>query len=47
LGATAARLSHARQSLIAEGVIYAPEHGLVAFTAPGMAPYIRRQHSAE
>jgi hypothetical protein len=33
----------ARASLISKGLIYAPEHGRVAFTVPGMAEFIRRQ----
>ena len=32
-----------RASLIAKGLIYAPEHGVVAFTVPGMAAFIDRQ----
>ncbi len=32
-----------RASLIAKGLIYAPEHGIVAFTVPGMAAFIDRQ----
>jgi hypothetical protein len=33
----------ARASLIAKGLEYAPEHGVVAFTVPGMADFIQRQ----
>lgn len=33
----------ARASLISKGLIYAPEHGVVAFTVPGMAGFIQRQ----
>jgi hypothetical protein len=36
-------LGPARASLIAKGLIYAPEHGIVAFTVPGMAAFIGRQ----
>ncbi len=36
-------LGPARASLIAKGLIYAPEHGVVAFTVPGMAGFIQRQ----
>ncbi len=32
-----------RARLIHEGVVYAPEHGLVAYTAPGMAEFINPQ----
>jgi hypothetical protein len=33
----------ARASLIAKGLVYAPEHGAIAFTVPGMAAFIQRQ----
>lgn len=33
----------ARASLIAKGLIYASEHGVVAFTVPGMSEFIQRQ----
>lgn len=36
-------LGPARAGLIAKGLIYAPEHGTVAFTVPGMAAFIGRQ----
>ena len=36
-------LGPTRASLIAKGLIYAPEHGIVAFTVPGMAAFIGRQ----
>lgn len=49
-GEVAARLGRrvnsfgpARASLIYKGLIYAPEHGVVAFTVPGMADFIQRQ----
>jgi hypothetical protein len=32
-----------RGGLINKGLVYAPEHGLVAFTVPGMADFINRQ----
>ena len=32
-----------RDSLIKKGLIYAPEHGQVAYTVPGMADFIARQ----
>lgn len=38
-----ASLGPTRASLIAKGLIYAPEHGIVAFTVPGMAAFIDRQ----
>ncbi len=33
----------ARASLIAKGLIYASQHGVVAFTVPGMSEFIQRQ----
>lgn len=36
-------LGPARARLISKGLIYAPEHGVVAFTVPGMAEFINRQ----
>ena len=36
-------LGPTRANLIAKGLIYAPEHGIVAFTVPGMAGFIQRQ----
>jgi hypothetical protein len=38
-----ASLGPSRAKLISKGLIYAPEHGVVAFTVPGMAAFIRRQ----
>lgn len=32
-----------RVGLIHKGLVYAPEHGLIAFTVPGMADFINRQ----
>lgn len=32
-----------RANLIAKGLVYTPEHGVIAFTAPGMAAVIKRQ----
>jgi hypothetical protein len=32
-----------RAGLISKGLAYAPEHGLIAFTVPGMADFINRQ----
>lgn len=43
LGRPQTSLGPARASLIAKGLIYAPEHGIVAFTVPGMADFIARQ----
>ncbi len=33
-----------RASLIDKGIIYAPALGVVAFTVPGMADYVKRLH---
>ena len=43
LGRTPSALGPARASLIAKGLVYAPEHGQIAYTVPGMAQYIGRQ----
>lgn len=40
LGKDIASLGPARANLIAKGLVYAPEHGAVHFTVPGMADYI-------
>lgn len=36
-------LGPTRANLIHKGLIYAPDHGVVSFTVPGMAAFIRRQ----
>ena len=36
-------LSVSRGQLLAKGLVYAPERGLLAFTVPGMHDFIRRQ----
>lgn len=36
-------LGPTRASLIHKGLVYAPDHGLVGFTVPSMADFIRRQ----
>jgi AAA ATPase domain len=43
LGKKQASLGPIRAGLISKGLVYAPEHGLVAFTVPGMANFISRQ----
>ena len=43
LGRGVSSFGPARASLISKGLIYAPEHGVVAFTVPGMAGFIQRQ----
>ena len=40
-----AGLGPIRANLIAKGLVYAPEHGVVAYTVPGMASFIDRQHA--
>lgn len=37
------QLGPARAKLIHKGLVYAPEHGRIAYTVPGMAEFIRRQ----
>lgn len=39
-------LGPVRASLIAKGLVFAPEHGIVAFTVPDMASFIQRQPAA-
>ena len=39
----ASSLGPVRAKLIGKGLVYAPEHGVVAFTVPGMAEFIHRQ----
>ncbi|QTE30354.1 ATP-binding protein [Pengzhenrongella sicca] len=46
LGKKLSGIGPARAHLISKGLIYAPDHGMVAYTVPGMAPFIRRQHEA-
>ena len=46
LGRTAASFGPTRANLISKGLIYAPEHGIVAFTVPEMAAFILRQPTA-
>lgn len=43
LGRGANSFGPVRANLISKGLIYAPEHGVVAFTVPGMAGFIQRQ----
>jgi len=39
-------LGPTRANLIAKGLVYAPQHGLIAFTVPGMADFIAREATA-
>ena len=43
LGKKASTLGPARANLIAKGLIYSPEYGVVAFTVPAMYRFIERQ----
>ena len=43
LGKKPSTLGPARANLIAKGLIYSPEHGMVAFTVPAMSRFIERQ----
>ena len=36
-------LGPTRANLLHKGLIYAPDHGVVAFTVPGMSGFITRQ----
>lgn len=46
LGRVTTSLGPTRANLIAKGLIFAPEHGRIAFTVPGMAEFIKRQRQA-
>lgn len=46
LGRKPTSLGPSRSNLIAKGLVYAPEHGKIAFTVPGMDQFINRQHDA-
>lgn len=43
LGKPITGIGPARASLIAKGLVYAPEHGRLGYTVPGMAAFIDRQ----
>jgi len=43
LGRGPASFGPIRANLIAKGLVYAPEHGVIAFTVPRMAAFIQRQ----
>ncbi len=47
MGRAVSSLSPTRANLISKGLIFAPEHGRVAFTVPGMAAFISRQAREE
>lgn len=44
MGMKVSSLGPTRAQLISKGLIYSPEYGQVAFTVPGMAAFIERQH---
>ncbi len=41
--ASSKSLGPARASLIGKGIVYSPEHGMIAYTVPGMADFVRRR----
>lgn len=43
LGKTQSSLGPTRAGLIHKGILYAPDHGVIAFTVPGMEAFIARQ----
>lgn len=43
LGRKSTAVGPTRAQLIYKGLVYAPEHGVIAFTVPGMADFITRQ----
>ena len=43
MGSTASSVSDVRDTAIRKGLIWAAEHGRIAFIVPGMADFIRRQ----
>jgi hypothetical protein len=44
--ASSKALGPARANLINKGIIYSPQHGLVAYSVPGMADFVRRSDAA-
>jgi hypothetical protein len=46
LGRATTSLGPTRANLIAKGLVFAPEHGRIAYTVPGMAEFIQRQKQA-
>ena len=43
MGRTMSNIGPIRAGLIAKGLVFAPDYGVVAFTVPGMADFIRRE----
>ncbi len=46
LGKTTQSTGTTRAQLMAKGLIYAPEHGVIKFSVPGMSEFIHRQCAA-
>lgn len=44
MGLQPSSLGPYRAALISKGLIYAPEHGQIAYTVPGMSGYVERHH---
>ena len=44
MGLQPSSLGPYRAALIVKGLVYAPEHGQIAYTVPGMAGYVSRHH---
>ena len=45
LGKKVTSLGPTRANLISKGLIYSPDHGVIAYTVPAMAAFVRRQPS--
>jgi hypothetical protein len=45
LGKKVTSLGPVRASLIAKGLVYSPDHGVIAYTVPAMADFVRRQEA--
>jgi len=43
IGKKPTSLGPTRANLINKGIVYAPEHGQIAFTVPGMSMFIERR----
>jgi hypothetical protein len=40
-------LGPARANLISKGIVYSPEHGMIAYSVPGMADFVRRNDDVD
>jgi hypothetical protein len=47
LGKSVSSLGPARANLISKGLVWAPEHGQIAFSVPGMAAFIAREQARD